>query len=147
MNASGILLDRSQRVSLARALSASELGARLHFGRTHTGHEVDFVLELGGRLVAIEVKMSPTLSGRDFRGLSAFRETFGDRVVACRLLDAGREVRTVDRQTAAVPLQILEGRPCGRKTKAGPGCSLTVSTGFGWGSQFSNLSSNHATSQ
>ena len=106
----GALLESWVAGELTKALAIGDLGARLHFWRTHAGQEVDFVLELGERLVGIDVKMSQTVSLRDLSGLRAFRETFGDRVVACRVLYMGGDVRAVDRQTAVVPLDILQGR-------------------------------------
>jgi predicted AAA+ superfamily ATPase len=48
------------------------LGYRLHYWRTATGHEVDFVLYGERGLVAIEVKRGSRLRGDDFKSLSLF---------------------------------------------------------------------------
>jgi len=54
--------------------------------RTSNGHEVDFVLEYGRRLVPIEVKATSRPSGRDASGLNAFLKTYPDApfgILAC----------------------------------------------------------------
>ncbi|MFZ4695560.1 MAG: ATP-binding protein [Verrucomicrobiia bacterium] len=52
------------------------LGYRLHYWRTASGDEVDFVLHGERGLRAFEVKMTQTLRGDDLRGLARFREDF-----------------------------------------------------------------------
>lgn len=50
----------------------SGTGDTLSFWRTHTGHEVDFVVYGNNRFDAIEVKNAVKLSPKDFSGLKAF---------------------------------------------------------------------------
>ena len=50
------------------------LGYALHYWRTATGDEVDFVLYGERGLVAFEVKTTPTVRSEDLRGLRRFRE-------------------------------------------------------------------------
>ena len=55
--------------------------------RTSNGHEVDFVVEAGKRLLPIEVKTTSQPSGKDLRGLDVFLDTYPDApfgVVACQ---------------------------------------------------------------
>ena len=51
-------------------------GATLSFWRTHTGHEVDFVVYGDNRFDAIEVKNAARLSPNDFSGLKAFASDY-----------------------------------------------------------------------
>jgi uncharacterized protein len=53
-----------------------DLGYRLHYWRTATGDEVDFVLYGERGLRAFEVKMAQTIRPDDLRGLLRFREDF-----------------------------------------------------------------------
>jgi len=53
---------------------------RVHFWRTSSGSEVDVLVEVGARLVAVEVKASSTPSPEMARGIQAFREDLGKRV-------------------------------------------------------------------
>jgi len=55
-------------------------GARRSISYWRDGaREVDFVIEQGDELVAIEVKSATSLSGSDFNGLRAFQSTFTKR--------------------------------------------------------------------
>lgn len=80
--------DRSYRGRMVESAVGAHLhntaspDCRLHYWRDGT-HEVDFVLERGGRLVAIEVK-SGTVPGK-VAGIDAFVRGFGD----CRRLLVG----------------------------------------------------------
>lgn len=60
-------------------------GDELYFWRTREGYEVDFVIE--GK-VAIEVKASKNITGKEFKGLRAFMEENAVRqyIVVCREL-------------------------------------------------------------
>lgn len=61
----------------ARALNDyRNLGYRLHYWRTATGEEVDFVLYGERGLRAFEVKMAQTIRAEDLRGLLRFRTDF-----------------------------------------------------------------------
>ncbi len=48
---------------------------RLHFWRDRAGHEVDFVLEQDGKLVALEIKKGGQVTASDTTGLRAFRDS------------------------------------------------------------------------
>jgi predicted AAA+ superfamily ATPase len=90
---------------LARLMVPS---GRLHFWRTLEGNEVDFVLEYGRRLLAIEVKLTDSLGYRDTAGLRFFLEnhpeTSGGLVVYC-----GREVKRMDEKIVAIPWSLVTG--------------------------------------
>ncbi len=53
-----------------------DLGYSLHYWRTATGDEVDFVLYGERGLVALEVTMAQTVRPEDLRGLRRFRESY-----------------------------------------------------------------------
>ena len=48
--------------------------ARLHFWRDPAGHEVDFILEEAGKLVALEIKAVRLVTRGDLIGIRAFRD-------------------------------------------------------------------------
>ena len=60
----------------------------LHW-RTSIGEEVDFVIEVGGRLLPIEVKATKRPRLRDARHLRTFRAEYGDRSRPGLLLHGG----------------------------------------------------------
>ena len=53
-----------------------ELGYRIHFWRTRSGLEVDFVLYGPNGLLAIEAKRSTRIQSRDTRSLREFRKDY-----------------------------------------------------------------------
>ncbi len=61
----------------ARAVNdALDLGYSIHYWRTRSGAEVDFVLYGERGLHAFEIKRSTRLRGEDFKGLKLFREDY-----------------------------------------------------------------------
>ena len=90
---------------LARLMTPS---GRLYFWRTLEGNEVDFVLEHGRRLLAIEVKLSDNLGYRDSAGLRLFLEKH-PRTSAGLLIYGGREVKRLDEKIVAIPWQLVTG--------------------------------------
>jgi uncharacterized protein len=82
--------------------------AQILFWRTHSGEEVDFVVESGERLLAIEVKAASRVGHRDARHLVTFREQYGDALHGALLLHTGEDVFwAADRVLAAPWWRIL----------------------------------------
>jgi predicted AAA+ superfamily ATPase len=81
---------------------------RLNFWRTLDGNEVDFVLEHGRKLLAVEVKLTDNLGYRDTAGSRLFLEKHpqasGALIVYC-----GRQVKRLDEKILAVPWSFLTG--------------------------------------
>ena len=69
----------------------------LYFWRNHTGHEVDVIADIAGRLLPIEVKSGMTIGSDWFDGLSRWRKLAGDRSLKPHLVYGGAE-----RQSRAV---------------------------------------------
>ncbi len=82
--------------------------ARLHFWRTTTGDEVDFVLEHGRRVLGVEVKMSSKPSYRDAAGLRKFLKDY-PAAAGGILLHGGTTVQRLDENIMAVPWTELTG--------------------------------------
>lgn len=81
---------------------------RLSFWRRQDGTEVDFIVEHGRRVVAVEVKMSANPGYRDTTGLQRFLE---DNPEACAglLLHGGREIRRLGEKILAIPWTMVTG--------------------------------------
>lgn len=82
--------------------------ARLFYWRTASGDEVDFVIEQGRRLVAVEVKLTPRPRYGDVEGLRLFLREYPETRCGL-LLHAGGEIRRLDEQIAAVPWTWMAG--------------------------------------
>lgn len=74
----------------------------LHW-RTATGAEVDFVVELPGRLLPIEIKSARRVMNADARHLRSFLADYSDSAPGALLLYDGDEVFWVERGVLAAP--------------------------------------------
>lgn len=104
----GPLLETLVGTEILKQLGWSRTRATLHWFRTQTGREVDFVLESqDGRRVGLEVKAAATLSDADFAGLRAFAEVAGASFHRGLLLYTGREPLPFAPRLLAAPLSTL----------------------------------------
>ena len=82
--------------------------ARVYYWRTVTGREVDFVIEHGKRLLAIEVKLSSTPKYSDIEGLRLFIQEYPETKLGVLLYD-GDEIRWMDKKVVALPWRLITG--------------------------------------
>lgn len=80
--------------------------AKLFCWRTVAGNEVDFVVEQGRRLLAIEAKYSPTPRYTDCEGLRLFLKEYPEASGGL-LIHTGREIRRLDEKIIALPWDFL----------------------------------------
>lgn len=73
------------------------------YWRTASGMEVDFVIEAGDRLLAIEVKTTTNPGYGDTQGLRLFRDEYGERCAGGLLLHAGTETQWMADGILAAP--------------------------------------------
>src|SRR5262249_54414082 len=76
--------------------------ARLYFWRTQAGAEVDFVMEYGRRVLAIEVKLITSPTYADAAGLRRFLADHS-HASGGLLLHCGRQIRRLDANILAAP--------------------------------------------
>jgi predicted AAA+ superfamily ATPase len=81
---------------------------RLYFWRRRDGVEVDFVIEYGRRVLAVEVKRTRKLSFRDISGLQTFLEQ-NPSAVGGLVVYSGDEIRRMRRNILAVPWTMITG--------------------------------------
>ena len=91
--------------SLTRLMTPA---GRLSFWRTRQGSEVDFVVEHGRRVMAVEVKHTDKPGYGDVAGLQSFLKEH-PRTAAGLLIHSGRETRRLDEKILAVPWTVLTG--------------------------------------
>jgi len=112
-------LERQGRVgSIVETWAASELrklisigGGRyqLYYWRTYAGREVDFIIENGEKIIAVEVKWSHKLERSDIAGLKDCARDLKGRHVLSVLLYPGTELVAIDKQTIAMPFGFFFG--------------------------------------
>lgn len=104
----GHLLETYVVQELRRQASWSVDHVRFHHFRDKDRAEVDVVMEGAGRKIAgVEVKLSGTVTPKDFRGLKKLREAVGDRLTRGVVLYDGEMVIPFGDGMAAVPLSRL----------------------------------------
>ncbi len=105
---SGMLLESFVANEILRHLSWAQSRARVYHYRDSTGPEVDLVLEgSDGKIVAIEVKKTQSISTRDFRWLKLMRDRLGDDFVQGILIYLGRDTLPLSDRLTAIPLSTL----------------------------------------
>jgi len=77
--------------------------ADVFYWRTTTGEEVDFVIEVGQKLLPIEVKATSKPRLSDTKHLRTFREEYGDRVLPGVLLHTGTTLDWITADVLACP--------------------------------------------
>ena len=73
------------------------------YWRTSTNLEVDFVIEIGSRLLPIEVTATANPGYSDTRGLRAFREEYPEQCIGGLLLHGGTDTRWLSDRILALP--------------------------------------------
>ena len=121
LDAEGLRADRSRLGHLLETFVFQELRrqaswrqeplAFFHF-RDRDGAEVDIVIEKSVReIVGVEVKASATVTGKDFRGLRALRESAGNDFVCGVVLYDGELSLPFGDRLHAVPIRALWKTP------------------------------------
>ncbi len=83
-------------------------GAHTHHRRDQDGrHEVDFVIERAGAVLAEEVKLAPTVNDADVRHLQWLGERLGADLVDALVVTTGPEAYRRRDGTGVVPLGVL----------------------------------------
>jgi predicted AAA+ superfamily ATPase len=104
----GPLLESFVTTELLKQIPWSRARPTLFHFRTHTGQEVDLLLEdARGRVVGIEVKAGQSVRADDFRGLRVLQEATGERFVRGVVLYGGAEPVAFGRRLVALPLDAL----------------------------------------
>lgn len=77
---------------------------KLHFWRDRPGHEVDFILEQDGKLVALEIKAGSQVTASDAAGIREFRDSMKRKAALVRgvVLHAGK-ARLLDGADVTLP--------------------------------------------
>ncbi len=109
--ASGPLVETWVACELCKLMPLLDHRFRLYFWRTQAGQEVDFLVERGDRLVAIEVKWGSRLQEADIRGLARCEEELRGKLCFAVLLYSGTEAIPLSERIAAIPLSLFFGLP------------------------------------
>jgi hypothetical protein len=105
----GALVETWVMGELRKLIAAADPGIALWYWRPHAGREVDFLIERGESLVAVEVKWSQRISEADVAGLHQCAHDLRSRVRLGVLLYPGTDALALDSRTVALPFSIFFG--------------------------------------
>jgi predicted AAA+ superfamily ATPase len=94
---------------LRKLISFGDIRCQFFYWRTYAGREVDFLIEQGERIMAIEVKWTQNLEESDISGLRDCARDLKGRHLMSVLLYSGTEIIAIDRQTLAMPFGFFFG--------------------------------------
>ncbi len=105
----GRIIDTFVVAQLRGELGVADTRPRMyHLRQRDGGHEVDIVLELGGRrLIGIEVKAAATVGRDDARHLAWLRDQTADRFVAGVVFHTGPRAFPLGDRIAALPISAI----------------------------------------
>lgn len=104
----GAILENFVVCEITKQLSWTHHRARAYHFRSHTGQEVDLVLEdMAGRMVGIEIKFADTVSSKLFKGLLSLKEGATDRFLRGVVLYTGRNAVPFGEDLLALPVSAI----------------------------------------
>ncbi len=104
----GAALENFVVMETRKQISWSKTQPQMFHFRTHSGHEVDIVLEeASGKLAGIEVKSIASVNSDDFKGLRALQEIAGKNFRRGVVFYAGSEVVSFGKDLMAAPIPVL----------------------------------------
>lgn len=103
----GAIMETAVLGELVKQQIARGNEPRIHFWRTSTGSEVDFLVESGESLVPIEVKASSTPRPGMASGVHALRADLGTRVEPGYVVHTGEAVLPLGKGVTAIPFGSL----------------------------------------
>jgi len=101
----GPLLESFVVMELIKQLSWSEVKYKIYHFRSHSGNEIDIVLQDNkSRITGIEVKLSSSVGRSDFKGLVSLKEELGEKFHKGIILYSGTQTIPFEDSIFALPL-------------------------------------------
>ncbi|MCF8082242.1 MAG: DUF4143 domain-containing protein [Deltaproteobacteria bacterium] len=93
---------------ITKQLSWTNHRARPYHFRSHTGQEVDLILEdPGGRMIGMEIKFADTVSSKHFKGLRSLKGSAKDRFFKGFVLYTGANTVPFGDDLFALPVSAI----------------------------------------
>jgi hypothetical protein len=94
---------------ITKLISVSHRKAHIYFIRLYTGQEIDFILESGINIVAIEVKWAQKISGQEIDKMRNLVDFFGDRLKVAIILYPGLDYIDLGSKLCLIPFSFFYG--------------------------------------
>jgi len=99
----GAIVETWVASELKKLISLESESMTLYGWRTQAGQEVDFLIEKGGRFLAIEVKWSRHIEKSTLDSFKALKDSLGDKLAMGIVLHRGEEALSLGEKLMAVP--------------------------------------------
>jgi len=100
--------NKPATIHLCLSVYASVNNATLSFVKTYNGdHEIDFIIEKDSKVIACEVKLSPSVDDGDLKHLRWFREKVGNDCCDAMIITTGGAAYRREDGIAVVPAALL----------------------------------------
>jgi len=103
----GAIMYTAVLSEIMKTLSHRGIEPQVFFWQTVAGTEVDFVVDTGGKLVPIEVKLLSTPRPTMASAIQTFQKDFGDRAMPGYVIHPGDIVLPLDSGVTALPFEKL----------------------------------------
>ena len=101
------IMETAVLSEIVKTLTHRGTDPQVYFWRTTAGTEVDFVVETGGNLVPIEVKLSATPRLAMSSAIKIFQKDFGDKALPGYVVHPGDIMLTLGPGVTALPFSML----------------------------------------
>lgn len=99
----GAIMETAVLSEIVKTLTHRGMTPLVFFWRTHSGEEVDFVVEMEGKLVPIEVKLSATPHPRMAASVKKFMEDLGEKALPGYVVHPGNTKLPLGHGVTALP--------------------------------------------
>jgi len=103
----GAIMETAVLIEIVKTLTHRGIDPQVYFWRTSTGSEVDIVVEVSGKLVPIEVKLSATPRPSMAESIKSFQEDFGKRTLSGYVIHLGNVRFPIGSNVTALPFNEL----------------------------------------
>lgn len=103
----GSIFETAVLLEVTKTLTHRGVAPHLYFWRTSDGHEVDLVVDLGAKLIPIEIKLTSTPSIQMAHGIKKFRELLPDKSTPGYLIYQGDTIVPLGGDAVAFPFTRL----------------------------------------
>lgn len=104
----GHVIENFVVMELKKQQTWSEIPTRMYHYRTHTGSEIDIILEsFSGEIIAIEVKGSQTITPKDFASIKHLQQQNMDKNILGFVVYTGTQMIPFSNNLTAIPITHL----------------------------------------
>ena len=111
----GSIIETWAANEITKLISISNRKANTYFMRLYTGQEIDFILEIGTNIIAIEVKWTQKISGQEIDKMRNLINFLDDRLKIAIMLYPGLDYIDLSPKLSLIPFNLFFGTDLAEK--------------------------------